>query len=440
MKAIPLNPLDNATVDTSAVRPSGSMKPWPIAFAGMACLAIAMGIGRFAFTPLLPMMLHDGTLTLAQGSWLATANYLGYLAGALFGMALPWLAPRAYAVLHPAVLAKLGIAFTAIFTVAMALPVVSPTLWTALRFGAGVCSAITLLGIASWCMVRLAALGRPELAALIFAGPGLGILLTGVIASGMVALHWKATSGWLLFAVLALLLCIPIWPRIAGRAALPKPEGAAQAASQSTPSEPAAPIPARVLHALAYGLAGLGYIVSATFLPVIARTVLPGNSIWADLFWPIAGLGAVVGTVLSTRAKPQWDRRWLLIVAYLVQASGIALGLLLPTTFGFALGSVLLGLPFTVITFFGLQEARRLWPTSADSFVALVSVLYGLGQIAGPPLVSWLLHHTDSGKGFEHGLALAAMSLVMGAAMYAASMWLWPRHERSKVPNTPPPN
>ena len=426
MKAIPLEPVVDPSVPAQRTV-SGSTQPWVIAFAGMASLAIAMGIGRFAFTPLLPMMLHDGTLTLAQGSWLATANYLGYLAGALFGMALPWLAPRAYAVLHPAVLAKLGIAFTAIFTVAMALPLSlsSPGLWTALRFGAGVCSAITLLGVASWCMVRLAALGRAELAALIFAGPGMGILLTGLFASAMVKLQWHATSGWLLFAVLALLMCIPIWPVIAGRAALPVT--GANATTASVAHAPAAPVPARVLHAVAYGLSGLGYIVSATFLPVIARAVLPGDSIWADLFWPIAGLGAVVGIVLSVRAKPHWDRRWLLIVAYLVQASGIALGLLLPTTLGFALGSVLLGLPFTVITFFGLQEARRLWPSSADSFVALVSVLYGIGQIAGPPMVAWLLHHSAEGQqGFERGLGLAAGALVLGAGMYVVSVVVWP--------------
>ena len=429
MKAIPLEPVAAPTVPTTEQAASGSTQPWAIAFAGMASLAIAMGIGRFAFTPLLPMMLHDGTLTLAQGSWLATANYLGYLAGALFGMALPWLAPRAYAVLHPAVLAKLGIAFTAIFTVAMALPLsmTSPGLWTALRFGAGVCSAITLLGVASWCMVRLAALGRAELAALIFAGPGMGILLTGLFASAMVKLQWHATSGWLLFAILALLLCIPIWPVIAGRAALPQKGANAATSNTAANALAAAPVPARVLHAVAYGLSGLGYIVSATFLPVIARAVLPGDSIWADLFWPIAGLGAVVGIVLSVRAKPHWDRRWLLIAAYLVQASGIALGLLLPTTLGFALGSVLLGLPFTVITFFGLQEARRLWPSSADSFVALVSVLYGIGQIAGPPMVAWLLHHSAEGQqGFERGLGLAAGALVLGAGMYVVSVLVWP--------------
>ena len=65
-----------------------------IAWAGMAALAVAMGIGRFAFTPLLPMMLHDGVVDIAAGSWLATANYFGYLVGALLFMSLPWLGRR----------------------------------------------------------------------------------------------------------------------------------------------------------------------------------------------------------------------------------------------------------------------------------------------------------------------------------------------------------
>ena len=65
------------------------------ALAGMAALASAMGIGRFAFTPLLPMMLHDGVVDIATGSWLATANYFGYLAGAILYMLLPWFGQRA---------------------------------------------------------------------------------------------------------------------------------------------------------------------------------------------------------------------------------------------------------------------------------------------------------------------------------------------------------
>src|SRR6059058_3254431 len=55
----------------------------PAALAGFAALAVAMGIGRFAFTPILPMMQADTGLSVAAGGWLASANYLGYLAGSV---------------------------------------------------------------------------------------------------------------------------------------------------------------------------------------------------------------------------------------------------------------------------------------------------------------------------------------------------------------------
>lgn len=183
---------------------------------------------------------------------------------------------------------------------------------------------------------------------------------------------------------------------------------------------------ARGVHALAYGLAGLGYIVTATFLPVIARAALPAGSPWPDLFWPMFGVGVTVGAALSTRASAAWDRRWLLCATYGMQALGIALGLWWPTPAGFALSSCLVGLPFTAITFYGLQEARRLWPQSADSFASLITAAYGLGQIMGPPMVAWLLARGGQAQGFAQGLALAAGALVAGAAMYAASAWRWP--------------
>ena len=65
-----------------------------IAVAGGIALAVAMGIGRFAFTPILPMMLHDGVVDLHAASWLASANYLGYLSGALLCTFVPLLWSR----------------------------------------------------------------------------------------------------------------------------------------------------------------------------------------------------------------------------------------------------------------------------------------------------------------------------------------------------------
>lgn len=400
-------------------------RPWAVALAGLLALAVAMGVGRFAFTPLLPMMLHDGVVDLAQGSWLATANYVGYLVGAIACTALPWLAPRLYRRWGPARLARAGLVATVVLTAAMALP--APAGWPALRFAAGVASAFVLLNVAAWCMVRLTVLGRPAMGGLIFAGPGLGIVLTGVVASAMVLLGWRAAMGWVVFAVLAVAWCLPIWPVMRGQAdpGAPAAVAAEAAAERRDTVQAGGTALARALHALGYGLAGLGYIVTATFLPVIARTALAPGSPWPDLFWPMFGVGATVGAVLSARTPERWDRRWLLALCYLVQALGIALGLWLPTAAGFAAGSVLLGLPFLALVFYAMQVARRLWPASADSFMSLITAVYGLGQIAGPPITAWLLAAHGQARGFTLGLSFAASALVLGAVIYAVSALRW---------------
>ena len=173
-----------------------------------------------------------------------------------------------------------------------------------------------------------------------------------------------------------------------------------------------------VLLVLGYGLAGFGYIISATFLPVIARTALPG-SLWLDLFWPIFGLGVVLGALLSTRLPMSLDRRGLLMGAYLLQASGIAVGLWSPSVVGFVAGSLLLGLPFTAISFFAMQEARRLQGGTAAAFMGLLTATYGLGQVLGPLLVAELLRHMDAARGFEFALGAAAASLLLGAGLFA---------------------
>ncbi len=420
-----------------------------VALAGMASLAAAMGIGRFAFTPLLPLMLQGGALTLAGGSWLATANYLGYLAGALVCMALPWQARRRGRHWPAARMARWGLVATTVLTLAMALP--AAPAWPTLRFLAGLASAFVFLNVAAWCMARLVALGRAALAGLIFCGPGLGILLTGLSASAMVASGWSAAAGWAAFAALSALLGAAAWSVLRdGEGAAPSamgpspgPDGDTAAAGPAAARQeavaggPQGAVPdragrrdavlARSLLTAAYGLAGLGYIVTATFLPVIARAALPPGSAWVDLFWPIFGAGVALGAWLSTRTPAHWDRRRLLLAAYLVQAAAIGLGLAWPGAAGFALGSLLLGLPFTAITFYALQEARRIWPQASDSFAGLLTAAYGLGQIAGPPIVAWMLHHSASeARGFTLGLGAAASALVLGAALLAAMAWRWP--------------
>ncbi|HEX2543022.1 MAG TPA: YbfB/YjiJ family MFS transporter [Caldimonas sp.] len=407
--------------------------PFLIALTGMVALAVAMGIGRFAFTPILPMMLHDGVVDLPTASWLASANYIGYLLGALLCAAGPWLAPRLPAAGMDGVLrARAGLAATAVLTVAMALPV--PTLWPLWRFAAGVASAVVLVYSTGWCLGRLAAQGRSALGGLMFAGPGAGIVASGLVAGGLVAADARASLAWLVFGALATVLSASVWTLLRADAApamaAATPDGPASSAAGS-PDGPGsrkaiAPPVQIACFSLAYGLAGFGYIVTATFLPVIARAALPGSPA-LDLFWPIFGAGAVAGALLSTRLRVGGDMRPAIAAAYAIQALGIFIGVVSPSEAGFALGSLLLGLPFTTITFFAMQEARRLRPQRTASTIGLLTATYGIGQIVGPPLVALLLERShDPGTAFRLSLEIAASALLLGAALYVLMRRLWP--------------
>jgi predicted MFS family arabinose efflux permease len=391
-----------------------------------------MGIGRFAFTPILPMMLADGVLDLAAASWLASANYLGYLVGALLCMLQPWLWTR-FPSLPPLAFSQLvrgGLLMTGVLTLAMGW--LEAPAWPLLRFLAGVTSGVVFVYTSGWCLSRLASLGVPAMGGFIYMGPGAGIVLSGLAASGMVAGRWTAAGAWLVFGALAFVLSALAWRYLQGgnerlqplASRSPQQSGQVPADRQTVQAGHSAA--EMMLLTLAYGLAGFGYIITATFLPVIARSALPGSH-WLDLFWPLFGAGVMLGAWLATRIRQVRDFRYLLLMAYLIQALGILLSLWSPGLAGFAIGSLLLGIPFTAITFFAMQEVRRLKPDSAASFIGLMTATYGIGQILGPPLTGWLLQvQRTPGDAFKLALEIAAAALLLGAALYALLLRAYP--------------
>jgi MFS family permease len=396
-----------------------------IALTGLICMAVAMGLGRFAFTPIMPMMLHDGLVDLPQASWLASSNYLGYLIGALACALQPWWWSRMRN--RPATafasLIRLGLLGTTVLTLAMVMPL--PVSWPGLRFGAGLASALVFVYTSGWCLSQLGRLGRPHWGGVIYAGPGAGVVISGLAVSPMVAHNWPSGWAWLSMAALAALGTALAW-RVLGGDQADRERLGGMAAASASPERAAHGLTEQGLTVLGYGLAGFGYIISATFLPVIARQFLPG-SIWIDLFWPMFGAGAVTGALLSTRLPDTLDKRWLLCGGYLVQAAGLGLGQISPSVPGFVMGSFLLGLPFTAMSFFAMQEARRLRGGTAAGFMGLLTATYGLGQVLGPLLVAQLLQHTEPAHGFDLALWVATAALLMGALLFAALQRRYPR-------------
>src|SRR5215203_951540 len=148
---------------------------WPVIGSGIVALAVAMGIGRFAFTPLMPLMMRDGTLSAAAGAEWAAANYGGYLAGALTASRFSG-DPR-----RGVQLSLVGVALTTLATAWIG-GETAALLGAVLRAAAGVFSAWALVCASSWCLAELARRHAPQLGAWIYTGVGLGIALAGALA------------------------------------------------------------------------------------------------------------------------------------------------------------------------------------------------------------------------------------------------------------------
>ncbi len=391
-------------------------RPLVIALAGAIALAVAMGIGRFAFTPLMPMMLRDGLIDIAGASWLASANYLGYLIGALLCTFQPALWSRwSLPPLPASTMVKTGLLLTCALTAAMASDASSG--WAVLRFLTGVTTAVSFVYTTTWCLDNLARLERPAAGGLVYVGPGIGIAGSGLLATLMLQLGWRSAAGWIAFALLAALATLLVWPIFRNdRGLQPVTAGPATTAPAGGSTTEKAAL------TIAYGLAGFGYIITATFLPVMARAALPG-SIWLDLFWPLLGFAVAFGALLASRMPSHIDQRLLLLACYLMQALGVVIVNWLPTLAGFAAGSVLVGLPFTAITFFVMQVGRRLHPQSAPTIIGLLSGAFAIGQIVGPPVaVAMLGRAPDRATGFSWAIDLASVSLLIGAGIYGWMM------------------
>lgn len=384
-------------------------------------MAVAMGIGRFAYTSILPMMVQGGALTLLEGSTLAVANYIGYLLGALACMVFParW---------SSAVLVRSGLAATVLGTAAMAVPYWP--LWLVLRFGGGMVCAVTLVHSVRWCLGVLAAQGRSVLGSLMFVGVGAGIAVSGVAATVMIARHWGWQAGWMAFALLGLALVVPIWGIVSPRTE-PRQTALLPCVEQQLQTRHDRPsrwhfhgeIP---LFSLAYGIAGFGCIITATYLPLIARSALRA-SVWLDLFWPIYGLAAAAGSALVTRIHRIAHPRTMLAACYFIQAAGVVATVFWPTLGGFILGSIAAGLPFTAINYLAMEEARRMRPLQTARFIGLLTATFAIGQLIGPMLVSVINRAVPNlRQAFDLSLAAAGSALAVGGVSYLVLRWKYP--------------
>lgn len=369
--------------------------PLRFALTGMTLLAIALGIGRFLLTPLLPIMQADAGLSLVGGGWLASVNNLGYLAGAMLCTLVP---------LRPLPALRWGLVVIALSTLGMG-AAHGMALWLFWRLLAGIAASVLVVHGIAWCLARLHAGDHPVLEALVFTGTGVGILVSGVVVAGMQPLGVSSAASWVGFGLACAVVTALIWHTL--DSPYPAATTHTHAAMTVKPSGPTWTLIA------AYGLIGFGYVIPATFLPVIAgeRLHLPALREW---FWPLYGAATIVSTLSLPRVLRIVDNRRALAAACTSMIAGIAVCLVWPDIAGLILATILIGSVTMPIVMVVMREARLLAPLDPTRLIAALTTAFGVGQIVGPLAAAWLAARQHS---FDEPLTLSIATLLVALGL-----------------------
>ncbi|MGE3368726.1 MAG: YbfB/YjiJ family MFS transporter [Rhizobiaceae bacterium] len=359
-------------------------------------MTAAMGIGRFVYTPILPGMMQEIPLGAGQAGLIASANFVGYLVGAL-AAAGSWAQGRELIILRASLLAN------ALLLLAMGLTE-SVAVFSLIRFAAGIVSAFVIVFVSSILFARLTTSGRHGLQSLHFLGVGLGIVLSALMTGGLYLSGAPWADGWYMAGAFAIVVFLASFGLIEKGPAL----------TSRPPAEPRLP-PSRALTRiiLAYGLFGFGYVVTATFLIAIVRAN-QGGYLLETAVWLAAGVAAMPSVHILIAVARRIGLAQAYSIAFLVQAAGVVASIALPGMAGPLIAAVLVGGTMVSITAVGIQVGRFFAPLAPRRSFALMTAAFGVGQIIGPLAGGYLAEWTGS---FVVPSLLAAVVLLTGCAM-----------------------
>ncbi|MEE2995733.1 MAG: YbfB/YjiJ family MFS transporter [Pseudomonadota bacterium] len=374
--------------------------PLRTAFAGLITMAAVMGVGRFAYTPILPDMAEAVALSKSQAGAIAAANFLGYLVGSLAagskflkGNRRTWMLSM--------------LALSAATTGAMAMTI-SVSAYLVIRFVAGSCSALVMVFGSAIVLDRLTSMGRPNLTHLHFAGVGTGMAVSAVIVAGLGTYSIGWASQWLacaLASLIAFVLVIVMLPPNHGDTSLPMVGTTTKLDRRMIPLS------------LSYGLFGFGYVITATFISALVRQT-PSIAAVEPVIWLIVGLAAIPSVAVWGWIGRRLGNPASMALACVFEAAGVAATVLFDSTAAVLIGGTLLGGTFMGITALGMMTARELAMREDGGdprrMLGLIVAAFGTGQIIGPAYGGYIANITGS---YTVPSLTASFALVLAAGL-----------------------
>jgi predicted MFS family arabinose efflux permease len=391
--------------------PAAQANVWRMQLSGLCAILVAIGLSRFAYTPLLPELIAAGWFEPSQAAYLGAANLAGYLAGALFEQRMSQ--GRSSAFVLRASMAAASAAF-----VASAFPL-SFAWYFFWRFLSGFLGGILMVLVAPTVLPHIPEGRRGLAAGVIFTGVGCGIVASGVLVPAL--LHYGLAETWLGLGVLSLALTAIAW----GGWPSPGPaEGVAAAEERKT----AAPR-SRALIALymQYGLNAAGLVPHMVFLAdYIARGLGWGSDQGAE-YWVLLGIGALAGPILSGFASDRIGARLALGAAFLVQTAAVGVLAITSARTALVISSLAVGAFIPGISALTLSRVREL--TSGDArhqkaAWSFCTIVWAIGQAAAAYGFSYVFASTGGGYSllFAAGAGAIALAFVIDLLPFARTL------------------
>jgi MFS family permease len=370
---------------------------------------VGLGIGRFAYALVLPDMRDSLHWSYSAAGFMNTINAVGYLVGALFASRLIKWVGWSVAIRGGTLLCLLSLVLCALTGNFIALS------FARLIAGLGAAAGF----VAGGALAAEIAQSRPEranfLLSLFYAGPGVGILASGLIApftlQGFGPGSWWVV--WWAMTLLCTIMTIPLFLiRIESRARFAEAGHASFA------------LPPVLIYLAGYFLFGAGYIAYMTFMIAYVRDAGGGASAQAA-FWGLIGMSAFA-TPWIWRGVLALDRGGLATAIILgTNALGAALPIFGQSTAWLATSAVVFGVAFFAVVgsttaFVRLNYPPQAWPTA----IAAMTISFGVGQTLGPIVVGAI---TDALGSLSYALNVSAALLALGALAAACQRKVGPK-------------
>ncbi|MDQ6600701.1 YbfB/YjiJ family MFS transporter [Bacillus salipaludis] len=370
---------------------------------GILSLIIAMGIGRFAYTPILPLMQKDLSFSNSIAGYLASSNYAGYLLGAILAGVIPLKGHRAMSL-------RISLIISIITTALMGLTY-SYLLWYVLRFISGVSSAFVLVLASGIVLDKLAAISKTSWSGLFYGGVGFGIFLSSLVIPSLNHLfQWQGT--WIGLAIVSGILAIFVWIWL---------DEAPNDIEMKNKQETLALVPPTkwlLWLTIAYGLEGLGYIVTGTFIVSIASSSFHKG---ATLVWMMVGLAAIPSCLIWSLLAKKWGYVKSLVLAMVLQSLGMSLPAFWISKSSFIISALLFGATFMGITTLATTLGRQMNPSNSSRTIGILTAIYAIGQLIGPTLagiISSFTHNFDAALIGASGVVLIGAGLLLNGIQF----------------------